>query len=147
MQTPADDDAWLARYQAVTEQLKVKESIAQAGASAEADVGAGGAAQRFESIEVAPDATRLGRSGGEGRKPGSPMRTLEAVEAMKAATSAHDVGQADVGETRNAGELPRGAGKEGEVLPGPRAEREELPQQPPQQQQEERLLESQSKAE
>jgi hypothetical protein len=72
------------------------------------------------------------------------VRTLEATEAT---TSAHDVGQADVEGTRNAGEAPRDARKEGEVLPGPQMGREEPPRQPPQQHQEERPLEPQPEAE
>jgi hypothetical protein len=34
MQMPADDAAWVARYQAATERLKMKEAVAKAGASA-----------------------------------------------------------------------------------------------------------------
>jgi hypothetical protein len=109
----------------------VKESAAQAGASAEVDVGAEDAAQRSESVQAAPDATEPGRSGGDGHEPGSPMKTLETVEAAEAATSARDAGQADVEGTRNAGETLRDAGKEGKALPGLRVEQEEPPQQPP----------------
>jgi hypothetical protein len=75
------------------------------------------------------------------------MRTLETVEAIEAATSARDARLPDVEETRNAGETPRDAGKEGEVLPGLRIEQEEPPQQPLQQQQEEQPLEPQPEAE
>jgi hypothetical protein len=34
MRTPADDDAWVVRYQAVTERLRTREAAAKAGASA-----------------------------------------------------------------------------------------------------------------
>jgi hypothetical protein len=95
------------------ERLKSTGSSVRAGGSVEE------AARRPELAEAAPDATGLGRSGGDGRGPGSTVRTLETVEATEAATSAQDAGQADVEGTRNAGEAPRDAGKEGEVLSGP----------------------------
>jgi hypothetical protein len=44
----------------------------------------------------------------------STTRTLETVEAGKAATSARDAGQADVEETRNVVETPQDVGKEEE---------------------------------
>jgi hypothetical protein len=94
-------------------------------------VGARDAAQQSELVEVAPGATGLGQSGGDGREPGSTTRTLETVEVGEAATSVRDAGQADVEETRNVGETLRDARREGEVLPGLRMEWEELPQQPP----------------
>jgi hypothetical protein len=75
------------------------------------------------------------------------MRTLETIEDAEATTSARDTRQADVEETRNVGETPRDAGKEGEALPGLQTKWEEPPQQPPQQQQEERPLEPQPEAE
>jgi hypothetical protein len=131
----------------MTERLKAKESTVQAGASAEEDVGAEGTAQQSKLVEVALDATRLGRSGGDGLEPGSTMRTLETVEAAEAATSARDVGQENVEETRNMGETPRDARREGEALPGLRTAREEPPQQSLQQRQEERPLELQLEAE
>jgi hypothetical protein len=53
------------------------------------------------------------------------MRTLETIEAGKAATFAHDVGQADVEETRDMVETPQDAGKE-EELPELQIEWEEL---------------------
>jgi hypothetical protein len=46
------------------------------------------------------------------------MRTLETVKVVGAVTSARDAGQADVEETRNVGETPRDAGREGDVLSG-----------------------------
>jgi hypothetical protein len=35
MRTPADDAAWVTKYQAATERLKTKEATAKAGASAQ----------------------------------------------------------------------------------------------------------------
>jgi hypothetical protein len=52
------------------------------------------------------------------------MRTLESVKAGEAATSARDVGQADVEETRSMAEILQDAGKKEEV-PELRVEREE----------------------
>jgi hypothetical protein len=129
--TPTDDATWLARYRVVTERLKSMGSFVQAGESVEGAVGAEEAARRPELVEVAPDATGLGQSGGDDSKPGSTMRTLETVEAIEAATAAHNARKVDVGETRNAGKAPQDAGKEGEVLPGPQTGREEPPCQPP----------------
>jgi hypothetical protein len=102
----ADDVAWIARYQAVTERLKAKEFTAQACASTEVDIGARDAAQRSELVEAAPDAIGHGRFEGDGHEPGLTMRTLETVEAAEAATSTRDARQAVVEETRNTGETP-----------------------------------------
>jgi hypothetical protein len=106
MRTPADDAAWITRYRAVTERLKLMGSSIQAGASVEEDIGTEEAARRPELVEAAPGASRLGRFGGDGHEQGSTVGTLEAIEAEEATTSARDVGQADVVETRNMGETP-----------------------------------------
>jgi hypothetical protein len=116
--------------QGTRRRLKSTGSSVQAGGSVKEAVGAKEAARRPELAEAAPDATGLGRSRGDGRGPGSTVRTLETVEATEAATSAHDIGQADVEGTRNAGEAPRDAGKEGEVLPESQTGQEEPPHQP-----------------
>jgi hypothetical protein len=92
MWTPADDAAWVAKYQAVTEWLKVKEAVVKAGAGAERGAGVGDTAWQPESVEVAPGTTGLSRSGGDGQEPGSTTWTLETIEAGEAATSASDVG-------------------------------------------------------
>jgi hypothetical protein len=94
------------------ERLKSTESSVQASGSVEEAVGAEEATRQPELVEAASDATRLGWSGGDGCELGSTMRTLETVEAMVAATSACDVGQADVVETRNVEETPRDVGQE-----------------------------------
>jgi hypothetical protein len=44
MRTPADDAAWVAKYQAATERLKAKEATVKAGVSAEEGTGVGDAA-------------------------------------------------------------------------------------------------------
>jgi hypothetical protein len=115
MRTPADDAAWITRYQAATEQLKSMGSSVQAGGSVEEAVGAGEAARRPELVEVAPGASGLGQSGDDGREPRPATRILEAVEAREVATSAHDAGQVDVVETRNVEETPRDVGQEEEL--------------------------------
>jgi hypothetical protein len=48
MQTPADDAAWVAKYQAATERLKTKEAAANAGASAQEVARVGDAAREPE---------------------------------------------------------------------------------------------------
>jgi hypothetical protein len=78
MPTPADDAAWIARYQAVTERLKAKESTVRADTSVEEDVRARDTAQRSELVKVVPGVIGLSQS--------------ETVEATEAATSAHDAG-------------------------------------------------------
>jgi hypothetical protein len=97
-----------------TERLKVKEAAVKAGASAQVGAGVGDAAQEPKQVEVASGTTRLDGSEGDGQEPGSTTRTLETVKAGKAATSARDVSQADVEETRNVVETPQDAGKEEE---------------------------------
>jgi hypothetical protein len=115
MQTSADAAAWVARCQAATERLKVKEAAVKTGESAQEGAVVGDASQQLEQVEAAPGATRLDRSGGDGQELGSTTRTLETVEASKAATSTCDAGQADVEETRNVVEALQDAGKEEEV--------------------------------
>jgi hypothetical protein len=125
------------------EQLKAKEVIVKATACTEGGAGLGDAAQQPESVEAAPGATKLDRSGGDGQEPGSTTRTLEAIEAGEAATSTRDAGHTDVEQTRNVVETPWDAGKEEE--PSELWSEREEPQQ--QQRQEERLPQPQPEAE
>jgi hypothetical protein len=115
MRTPAYDAAWIARYRAATERLKSTGSSVQAGGSVEGAVRAGEVARWPKLVEAAPGASRLGQSGGNGRELGPATRIPEAVEAREVATSARDVGQADVVETRNVEETPQDAGQEKEL--------------------------------
>jgi hypothetical protein len=115
MWTPTDNAAWVARCQVATEWLKVKEATVKAGASAQEGAGARDTAQQPEQVKAALGATRLDRSGGDGQEPGLTTRTLETIEANEVVTSARDVGQANVGETRSVVETPQDAGKEEEV--------------------------------
>jgi hypothetical protein len=50
MRMSADDVAWVARYQATTERLKVKEAAAKAGASAQEGAKIGDAAQEPKRV-------------------------------------------------------------------------------------------------
>jgi hypothetical protein len=59
MRMPADDAAWVAKYQAATERLKTKEAAAKAGASAQEVAGVGDAAREPEPVEAAPSSARL----------------------------------------------------------------------------------------
>jgi hypothetical protein len=70
MRTPANDAAWVARYQAVTERLKAKESAVKAGSSTQEGVGAGDAIEQPERVEAAPGITGLDRSKDNGQEPG-----------------------------------------------------------------------------
>jgi hypothetical protein len=98
----------------MTERLKTKETAVKAGASAQEGVGAGDVAQQPERVEATSGATGLDRSRGDGQEPRLTTRTLETIKAGKAATSAHDAGQADVEETRDMVETPQNAGKKEE---------------------------------
>jgi cytochrome c len=111
MQTLTDDATWVAKYQVAMERLKAKEADVKAEVSAKEGTRVGDAAPRSEPVEVAPGAIGLSQSEGDGQEPGSTTRTRETVEAGKAATSARDVGQTDVEETRNVVETLRDAGK------------------------------------
>jgi hypothetical protein len=130
MLTPADDAAWVAKYQVVMERLKAKEAIIKAGAGNEGGTRVGDTAQRSESVEAAPGATGVGRSVGDGQEPRSTTRTLETVEAREAATSARDAGQAGAEQTRNVVETPWDVGKEEEPQQHQQQRQEERPSQP-----------------
>jgi hypothetical protein len=114
MQTSAEDVAWVTRYKAATERLKVKEAAAKAGASAQECAGVGDAAQEPEQVETALGATRPDELGSGGPEPGSTIGTPETIEASKAETSTHDAGQVDVKKTIEVVETPQDAGKEEE---------------------------------
>jgi hypothetical protein len=90
MRTPADTTAWVAKCQATTERLKVKEGAAKAGASGQEGAEVGDAARGPEQVEAAPGGTRLDGFGSGGPEPGSTTRTPETVEAGKAETSVRD---------------------------------------------------------
>jgi hypothetical protein len=75
MRMPANDDAWVTKYQAVTERLKIKEATAKAGASAQEVTRVGDAAWEPEPVEATPGGARLNVPGVGRLEPGSTMRT------------------------------------------------------------------------
>jgi hypothetical protein len=75
MRTPADDAAWVAKYQAATEWLKMKEAAAKVGASAQEVARVGDAVREPEPVEAAPGSARLDVPGVGGLEPGSTTRT------------------------------------------------------------------------
>jgi hypothetical protein len=93
MRTPADDVAWVAKYQAATERLKTKEAAAEMGARAQEVTGVGDAAREPEPVEAALGGAGLDVPGVGGLEPGSTTRTQATVEAGEAKTSVHDAGR------------------------------------------------------
>jgi hypothetical protein len=75
MRTPADDVAWVTKYQATMELLKMKEAATKAGASAQEVAGVGNAVREPEPVEVALGGARLDVPGVGGPEPRSTMRT------------------------------------------------------------------------
>jgi hypothetical protein len=75
MRTPADDAAWVARYQATMERLKTKEATAKAGASAQEIAGVSDATREPEPVEAAPGGARPDVPGVGGPEPRSTART------------------------------------------------------------------------
>jgi hypothetical protein len=142
MRTPADDTAWVIKYQAATERLKTKEVTAKAGASAQEVTGVGDAVREPGPVEAALGSARLDVPGVGGPESGSTTRTLVTVEAGKAETSVRDAGRADVEKSREVVEAPPDVGKEAEQLEL-QPEREEPRPQPQQDQPEEQAAEAQ----
>jgi hypothetical protein len=105
----------------------MKEATVKAGMSAQEGTEAGDIACEPERVETAPGTTRLDGSGSGGHEPGSTKRTLEAIEAGKAETSARDARQAGVKKTKEVVETPQDAGKE---LEGQQQQPRQEPQQP-----------------
>jgi hypothetical protein len=75
MWTPADDAAWVARYQAATKWLRTKEAAAKAGASAQEVTGLGDATREPEPVEAALGGARLNVLGVGGSEPRSTAMT------------------------------------------------------------------------
>jgi hypothetical protein len=71
MRMPADDATWVARCQAATERLRMREAAAKAGASTQEVAGPGDAARGPEPVEVVPGGARLEVPGAGGSEPGS----------------------------------------------------------------------------
>jgi hypothetical protein len=75
MQMPTDDAAWVTRYHAATERLKMKEAAAKVGASAQEVAELGDATREPEPVEATPGGARLDVPDVGGPKPGSTART------------------------------------------------------------------------
>jgi hypothetical protein len=112
MRTPADDAAWVARCQAMTERLRMREAAAKAGASAQEVAGPGDAARGLEQVEVVPGGARLGVPGASGSKPRSITTTQATVEAAEPKASVRDAGRVDVKKSREVVEAPPEARQE-----------------------------------
>jgi hypothetical protein len=124
MRTPANNAAWVAKYQATMERLKTKEAAAKAGASAQEVARVGDATREPETVEAASGCARLDVPGIGGPEPGSTTRTLETIEAGKAETSIRDARRANVEKIKEVVEAPPDVGKE-EEQPELQPEREE----------------------
>jgi hypothetical protein len=114
MRMPADDAAWVTRYQASTERLKMKEAAAKVGASTQEVARVGDATREPELVEAAPGGTRIDVPGVGGPEPRLTVRTQAIVEAIEAEISIRDTGRANVEESREVVEAPLDAGKEAE---------------------------------
>jgi hypothetical protein len=112
MWTPADDAAWVARYQVATERLRTREAAAKVGVSAQEVAGPGDATRKPEPVEAVPGGARLEVPGVGGSEPGSTAITQATVEAAEAETSVHDAGRAIVEASGEVAEALPDAGKE-----------------------------------
>jgi hypothetical protein len=75
MWMPTDDAAWVMRYQAAMEQLRMREATAKVGASAQEVAGLGDATRELEPIEAAPGGARLDMPYVGGSEPRSTVMT------------------------------------------------------------------------
>jgi hypothetical protein len=75
MRTAADDAAWVAKYQATTERLKLREAAAQTVASAQEVTGSGSVARVSGTAEAVPGDAGLEVPGTGGSEPGSTAMT------------------------------------------------------------------------
>jgi hypothetical protein len=87
MRTAADDAAWVAKYQAVAERLRLREAAAQTGASAQEVIGSDPAARGSGPAEAVPGDAGLEVPGAGGSEPRSTATTQATVEAAEAGTS------------------------------------------------------------
>jgi hypothetical protein len=114
MRTPADDVAWVAKFHAATERLKLKEAATKAGASAQEGARVDKSTRGPEQVEVALSSTRHNGPGSGGPETGSTTRTPDTVEAGRAKTSVRNARQMDVKKVKEVVKAPRDAGKEEE---------------------------------
>jgi hypothetical protein len=100
MRTAADAAAWVAKYQATVERLKLREAAAQTGASGQEVTRSGSIVRGSRPTEAVPGDAGLEVPGTGGSEPGSTVMTQATVEAAKADTSVHDMGRADAKNRR-----------------------------------------------
>jgi hypothetical protein len=112
MRTAADAAAWVAKYQAAAERLRLREAAAKTGAAAQEVVGSDVAVQGSGSAEAVPGDAGLEVPGAGGSEPGSTAITQATVEAAEAGTSVHDAGRADVEKSKEVVEALPEAGQE-----------------------------------
>jgi hypothetical protein len=112
MRTPADDAAWVTRYQAAIERLRMREAAAKVGVSAQEIADPGDTTRELEPVEIVSGGAKLEVPGIGGSEPRSTAMTLATVEAAEAKTFACDVGRADVKKLREVVEAPPDVGKE-----------------------------------
>jgi hypothetical protein len=112
MRTAADDATWVAKCQAVTKWLKLKEAAAQAGASAQEVTGSDPTARWSGPVEAVPGDAGLEVPDTGGLEPRSTTTTQATVEAVEAETSVRDAGRTDVERVKEVVEAPPEAGQE-----------------------------------
>jgi hypothetical protein len=71
MRTPADDTAWVTRYQAATERLRMREAAAKVGVSTQEVAGPGDTTREPKPVEAVPGGARLKVPDVGGSEPGS----------------------------------------------------------------------------
>jgi hypothetical protein len=129
MRTAADDAAWLAKYQAVAERLRLQEVAAQMGASAQEVTGSDLAVRGSGPAEVVPSDDRLEVPGTGGSEPGSTTMTQATVEVVEADTFVHDAGRANAEKLKEVVEALPKAGLEAAQPKEPQPQ-QDLPTEP-----------------
>jgi hypothetical protein len=84
MRTAADDAAWVTKYQAAAEQLRLRDSAAKAGASAQEVTSFGVTVQGSGPAEAVAGDAGLEVPDAGGSEPGSTATTQATVEAAEA---------------------------------------------------------------
>jgi hypothetical protein len=111
MRTAADDAAWVAKYQAAAERLKLREAATQMGASAQEVTGSGSVVRGSGPAEAVPGDVGLEVPGTGGSEPGSTTMTQATVEA-EGDTFVRDTGRVDAEKSKEVVEVPPEAGQE-----------------------------------
>jgi hypothetical protein len=96
MRTAADDAAWVAKCQAATERLRLREAAAQAGVTAQAVTGSNPTARGLGPVKAVLGDAGLEVPGTGGSEPRWTVTTQATIEAAEATTSVCDAGRVDV---------------------------------------------------